>query len=79
VLEQFRPRGVFLTGGDTAISFMRALEASGSMIQTEILVGIPMMRLRGGPWDGLKIITKAGAFGREDAIDFALRKLKEVD
>ncbi len=79
VLEQFRPSGVFLTGGDTAISFMRALEASGSMIQTEILVGIPMMRLRGGPWDGLKIITKAGAFGREDAIDFALRKLKEVD
>ncbi|MGI6403569.1 MAG: four-carbon acid sugar kinase family protein [Oscillospiraceae bacterium] len=79
ILEQFRPSGVFLTGGDTAIAFMRSLEASGSMIQTEILVGIPMMRLRGGPWDGLKLITKAGAFGREDAIDYALRKLKEVD
>lgn len=79
VLEQFRPSGVFLTGGDTAISFMRSLGASGSLIETEILVGIPMMRLRGGAWDGLKMVTKAGAFGREDAIDYALRKLKEVE
>ncbi len=79
VLEQFRPSGVFLTGGDTAISFMRSLGASGSRIETEILVGIPMMRLRGGAWDGLKMVTKAGAFGREDAIDYALRKLKEVE
>ena len=36
-----------------------------------------MMRLRGGALDGLKVITKAGAFGNEDAVSYALRKLKE--
>ena len=50
----------------------------GSSIVTEIAVGIPMMRLSGGPFAGLKVVTKAGAFGKEDAITFALRKLKEV-
>ena len=30
-----------------------------------------------GAMDGLKTVTKAGAFGKEDAVLFALRKLKE--
>ena len=77
ILDACRPSGVFLTGGDTAISFIRSLEASGSWIDTELALGIPMMRLRGGPFDGLKIVTKAGAFGGQDAISYALRKLKE--
>ena len=36
-----------------------------------------MMKLVGGKKDGLKVVTKAGAFGEEDAILFAFRKLKE--
>ena len=79
ILERFRPSGVFLTGGDTAIAFFEAVESLGSLIQTEIAIGIPMMRLRGGPFDMLRVVTKAGAFGKEDAISFALRKLKEVE
>lgn len=70
--------GMFLTGGDTAIGFFNAAESLGSSIVTEIAVGVPMMRLAGGPYAGLKVVTKAGAFGREDAITFSLRKLKEV-
>lgn len=70
--------GVFLTGGDTALGFFLAAQSLGSAIVTEIAVGVPMMRLAGGPFAGLKVVTKAGAFGREDAIHFALRKLKEA-
>lgn len=78
ILEAVPVSGAFLTGGDTAIGFIRAAEASGSSILTEIAAGIPMMRLIGGPYVGLKIITKAGAFGNENAIVAAMKKLKEV-
>ena len=69
--------GVFMTGGDTAMGVMESLEADGSDIVSEIAVGIPMMRLVGGVMEGCKVVTKAGAFGKEDAILFAFRKLKE--
>ena len=78
ILEQTPVSGMFLTGGDTALGFFMEARSLGSSIVTEIAVGIPMMRLSGGPFAGLKVVTKAGAFGKEDAITFALRKLKEV-
>lgn len=78
IVSKYVPAGVFLTGGDTAIAFMRSLGATGSLIETEIEIGIPMMRLHGGEYEGMKIVTKAGAFGKKEAISFALRKLKEV-
>ena len=78
ILEQTPISGMFLTGGDTALGFFMEARSLGSSSVTEIAVGIPMMRLSGGPLAGLKVVTKAGAFGKEDAITFALRKLKEV-
>ncbi len=78
VLERHKLSGVFLTGGDTALGFFLEAHSLGSDIVTEIAVGIPMTRLAGGPHAGLKVVTKAGAFGKEDAITFSLRKLKEV-
>jgi uncharacterized protein YgbK (DUF1537 family) len=77
VLLRQKVSGVFLTGGDTAMGVLSALGAQGSEILSEILVGLPMMRLVGGRAHGLKAVTKAGAFGGRDAISFALRKLKE--
>jgi uncharacterized protein YgbK (DUF1537 family) len=78
VLQEVSVSGLFLAGGDTAMGFFDISGASGSSIITEIAIGIPMMHLRGGTHDGLKIVTKAGAFGKEDAIFYALRKLREV-
>lgn len=78
VLVSVPVSGAFFTGGDTAIGVLNALGADGSRILTEISVGIPMMRLVGGKADGLKVITKAGAFGAPDAVKFALRKLREA-
>ena len=77
ILDRVEVAGLFLTGGDTAMGVMDALGADGSTIISEIAVGIPMMKMSGGLKDGLKMVTKAGAFGREDAAMFALRKLKE--
>lgn len=78
ILEKVKVSGLFLAGGDTAIGFFDRVDADGSVITGEMSTGIPMMRLSGGIFDGLKVITKAGAFGNEDAVFYGLRKLKEA-
>ena len=78
VLEGTGVSGLFLSGGDTAMICFESVQSLGSSIVTEIAVGIPLMRLIGGKYEGLKVVTKAGAFGKEDAIFYALRKLREV-
>ncbi len=69
--------GLFVTGGDTAIGFIHSTNAVGSRIIEEVTTGIPFIQLKGGDFNGLKMITKAGAFGNEDAIYNAMEKLKE--
>lgn len=78
VLNQVPVSGVFLTGGDTALGMLANIGADGSEILSEIRVGIPLVRVKGGSFEGLKLVTKAGAFGEDDAVAFALRKLKET-
>ena len=77
IIEQSDLGGVFLTGGDMANGVLTALEVSEVELLREVLLGIPLMRVVGSRHDGLRIITKAGAFGGDDAIAYALRVLKE--
>lgn len=77
ILSQTEVSGLFVTGGDTALGVLTQIQAKGSEILSEIEIGIPMMRVIGGKFDGLKVVTKAGAFGNEASIEFAIRKLKE--
>lgn len=78
ILRRCAVSGLFLTGGDTAMGFFHQVGVLGSSILEEAATGIPLMRLMGGEFDGLKVITKAGAFGGADALTWALRKLKET-
>ena len=77
ILKEVDISGLFLSGGDTAMSCIEKWGASGAEIETEIAAGIPLMRLLGGKYEGLKVVTKAGAFGNADAIYYSLRKLRE--
>lgn len=77
ILEKKHASGIFLAGGDTAMGLFRELGADGSEIIGEIAMGIPLMKIKGGKHDGLKVVTKAGAFGNPDAITYGLRKLRE--
>ena len=52
--------------------------ATGAEITFELTVGIPLMRLAGGRFDGLKVITKAGAFGSTEVLPMIMRKLGEA-
>ncbi len=71
-----KPAGLFLTGGDTAVSVCRALGVNAIDILAEVLPGIPLGQLDGGCSPGLRVVTKAGAFGEENAIVEAVKTLK---
>jgi uncharacterized protein YgbK (DUF1537 family) len=43
-----------------------------------VLPGIPLIKLVGGKYDGRFIVTKAGAFGHENALIDILNYLKEM-
>jgi len=58
-----------LTGGETAQNVLNRLGNDGMEIEGELLGGIVKGVLLGGKWHGLTVITKAGAFGREDALE----------
>jgi len=63
-----RPAGLVLTGGDTAIHVVKRLAAAGGRINSELEPGVPELVLIGGPSNGLRVVTKAGAFGSDEAI-----------
>jgi uncharacterized protein YgbK (DUF1537 family) len=71
-----RDLALILTGGDTAQSIMNVLENEGIEIEGELLEGIVRGHLVGGNWNGLSIITKAGAFGRDDALEKIINTLQ---
>lgn len=77
ILEKVKVSGVFLSGGDTAQGIIKQIDADGSQILLEALPGIPIMRVCGGKMNGLKLSTKAGAFGTEEAVLIVMGKLKE--
>jgi len=60
---------LILTGGETAQNVTNALGNDGIAIEGELLGGIVKGHLVGGKWSGLSIVTKAGAFGKEDALE----------
>jgi uncharacterized protein YgbK (DUF1537 family) len=69
---------LILTGGDTALSVLQLLDYEGIELEEELLAGIVRGNLRGGPWEGLTVVTKAGAFGKGDALVRIVERLEAV-
>ncbi|NLN15610.1 MAG: four-carbon acid sugar kinase family protein [Tissierellia bacterium] len=78
VISQVELSGVFVTGGDTAMGLLNKSKAEGSLILEEIMTGIPMMELVGGIFHGYRMVSKAGAFGNEEALYYSMEKIKEA-
>jgi len=70
--------GMVLTGGDTAIHVCRSLGAEAIEVVEEVAVGIPLGRLVGGRCHGLQVVTKAGAFGDEDAFVLSMQAMRKA-
>jgi uncharacterized protein YgbK (DUF1537 family) len=77
ILSKANVSGMFITGGDTAISIINSLNIDSVEILYEVMPGIPLNKVNSGKHNGMKIITKAGAFGKEDALSYSINRLKE--
>jgi uncharacterized protein YgbK (DUF1537 family) len=62
------PAALMLSGGDTASALCRAIGAQSIRLCDELVPGIPLGILRGGPFDGGLVVTKPGGFGKSDAL-----------
>lgn len=69
--------GVYITGGDTLIKIAKELNISGMIIEDEVLPAIPKGRFVSEEFENIDIVTKAGAFGKEDAFYHILKALKK--
>ncbi|MGA8571629.1 MAG: four-carbon acid sugar kinase family protein [Desulfobaccales bacterium] len=67
-IRRHRPDVLFLCGGDTAAQVLDAVGATGVWLQSEILPGVVLGKIRGGDCDGLAVVTKPGAFGEGDTL-----------
>ncbi len=76
ILEKFRVGGLVLTGGDLAMGICERLSSSALRIEEEVLPAIPCSTLIGGPFQGLRTVTKAGGFGDKDALWNIIRYLR---
>ena len=59
----YRPDALILVGGATARAVSDRLAVRGLHIAGEYAEGVPFGALVGGPWDGVPVWTKSGAFG----------------
>jgi D-threonate/D-erythronate kinase len=71
-------KGILLTGGDTAIKTLNALNTNGIVVKDEIMHGIPYGYLNDKKYGDLMVVTKAGGFGGEDAIIKILNFLRNA-
>ena len=72
-----RISGLVLTGGDTAMAVMDSIGAEGIRLEDEVESGIPVGVVVGGAWRGLRVVTKAGAFGDELSLARAVECLEK--
>ncbi len=68
IIQNIRINGILFTGGDTTIKAAQLLEISGTILQDEIVAGVPFGNFAGEQYRNITIVTKAGGFGNEDTI-----------
>ncbi|MCG6929087.1 MAG: four-carbon acid sugar kinase family protein [Desulfofustis sp.] len=69
-----RPEALFLTGGDTAEAVLKHIGCKAILLHREVLPGLVQGSLCGGSLGGATVVTKAGAFGREDTLERLVRQ-----
>ncbi|MBS0559891.1 MAG: Hrp-dependent type III effector protein, partial [Proteobacteria bacterium] len=64
LVRDLPPPGTLLAaGGETLRGLCLSLGAHRLDIQGRLAPGLPRSILRGGPWDGVAVVSKSGAFG----------------
>lgn len=76
VIAQTKISGLFATGGSTAKGLLQIVKATEATILGEISWGVPIMKIQGGEFNNLLLVTKAGAFGDKLVIPWIMNKIK---
>lgn len=79
ILASHRFAGLFLSGGDIAVEVCRRLQVSAIQVHGEVEPGVPAGELIGGQHQGMRVVTKAGGFGTEDAVLKSITYLERGD
>ena len=67
--------GVYCSGGDITIALLEKLDADGIEVRDEVLPLAVYGRILGGRLPKLRIVTKGGMIGGDDAIGLCLEKI----
>lgn len=59
----------YASSGDVSQSLLRVMKAQGERLISEVIPLAVYGEIIGGPYHGLRLLTKGGAIGREDAIE----------
>ena len=57
------PGTLIVAGGETLRGLCERLAVTCLEVDGEVVPGVPTARLRGGAWDGQRLVSKSGAFG----------------
>jgi uncharacterized protein YgbK (DUF1537 family) len=57
-----------LVGGDGAAAVLDGACADAIEVEAALAPGVPVGRIVGGAFDGLRVVTKSGGFGRSDSL-----------
>lgn len=68
ILATRKLMGLFLCGGDIAVEVCRRLSVAAIQVYGEVEPGVPAGEFISGQARGIRVVTKAGGFGRETAI-----------
>jgi len=78
IMERVKVKGLVLTGGETASAILSSLGAQGLRLEAQVLPAIPFGRIVGGSREGLGVVTKAGGFGRPEALAQSIQFMREA-
>lgn len=67
--------GIYMTGGDTMVSTLKTLEASGIALIDYVIPQTDLGRVIGGPYEGVVTIGKGGLTGNEDTAIIAVKRI----
>jgi D-threonate/D-erythronate kinase len=63
-----RPASIVAAGGETLRALCIATGTDHLVVDGEFETGVPMSIIQGGRWNGVRIVSKSGAFGDDDLI-----------
>lgn len=66
-----------LMGGDGARAVLRACDAESVTVKGAVQEGVPLGVVNGGRADGIRVVTKAGGFGKPESLVHILRTLSD--